>query len=325
MYRRVLSTRLDDMAFAYTLIIRLPVTNRIGVDDTELTIDWRGRPVVIKSVSGKSSIRESEWLRFACRDFPDEEGARAHGQSLKGHLRLAAVKSHLPLNVGRDQVHSRAGKSVIDHAAEQGIQILPGVHGLMVYEQTEVDVYMWNSARGVSVVSSDRLLDSLQAVASLGAPPDGSQLALACDLYSQAMFETSQAARFISLVTAIEALVKRGRFSQAIREVLRTAEAAALAELEQMKPLPDASTLNSIRGRFRDLQRESITQAFRRLARTYGNSQGYGDSGTPEEFAASVYSLRSRIVHGESVSDSLPVAHLMVLVSDIILGLAADS
>jgi hypothetical protein len=151
----------------------------------------------------------------------------------------------------------------------------------------------------------DRFIESLRVVAGLSTPSDDSRLALACDLYSQAMFETSLAAQFISLVTAIEALVDRGQQSDAVQAVLRVAENDLFPKLSQLAPSLDDSTLQSIKGRFRDLRQESISQAFRRLAATYGKPAGY-DGETPGQFAARVYTLRSKLVHGDAVTDPLP-------------------
>lgn len=311
------------MPFAYSLLVNLPANRRLGYDEAELAIDWQGRSVVIKPMGDAKPIREAEWLKFTCRDFADGESARAHGQSLKGHLRLAAVKSHIPFNVGRERVISAAYRTVLDNAAAQGIQLLPSVHGLMVYEQTADDRQLWAVARGIASTPHNALLECLRAVVNLSTPSDDSRLALACELYSQALFETSRAAQFISLVTAIESLIERDRQPQAVQDVLKEAETTVIPRLKQLTAVDD-SMLQSVMGRFRDLSRESISQAFRHLATAYGDPAGYGDTAeTPGRFAARAYNLRSKLVHGDVVADPLPLASLMQLVADIILGLAA--
>jgi hypothetical protein len=181
---------MDIMPFAYTLLVNLPANRRLGSDEAELAIDWMDRTVVIRPMGDSKPIQEAERLKFTSRDFLDEESARAHGKSLKGHLRLAAVRSHLALSVGRERVVSGPGRTVVDDAAKEGMQLLPSVHGLMVYEQTDNDRQLWMTASGTALTPHDRFVESLRLVAGLSTPSDDSRLALACDLYSQAMFET---------------------------------------------------------------------------------------------------------------------------------------
>jgi hypothetical protein len=134
--------------FAYTLLVNLPANRRLGYDEAELAIGWMDRRVIIKPMGDTRPIKEAEWLKFTSRDFLDQESARVHCQSLKGHLRLAAIRSHLALDVGRERVVSGPGRTVVDDTAEHGVQLLPSVHGLMVYEQTDNDLQLWMIASG---------------------------------------------------------------------------------------------------------------------------------------------------------------------------------
>lgn len=309
------------MAFAYTLIVRLPTNRRLGHEAAELELTWLDRTVTVKPIGAGSTIKDAEWLKFASVGFLDEAEAEAHGRSLKGYLRLAAVRSHLPFDLGRETTISATFAPVTDSAAEQGVRLLPSVHGLMVYEQTGLDRLFWGTATGLASTPKDKFVTALQDVAHLSPPLDGSRLALACDLYSQALFATSRSAQFVALVTAIESLIKRRPLPSAVRAILKQAEQAVNEELGKLASDGNEALLQTMSGGFHDLRRESISQAFRRLAETYGNPAGY-DGVPPAEFAATVYRLRSKVVHGTDVADPLPVAQLMQLVSDIILGTA---
>ncbi len=90
------------MPYAYMLRVRLPIRRPISSESTEVTFTWLGRNVRISAADGTSSIGDAEWIVFSSSGFNDHSSAESHGQSLKNHLRLAAVKSGTPLNLGKE-------------------------------------------------------------------------------------------------------------------------------------------------------------------------------------------------------------------------------
>ena len=94
------------------------------------------------------------------------------GRDLKGHLRLAAVEAHFALDVGENEVVSRFGPTVIDAAREKGAQLLHGVHGLLVYEETGRDLVGWGTAGGIV---SSRAGEAVRRRAWTGRAPPSSE------------------------------------------------------------------------------------------------------------------------------------------------------
>ncbi len=244
-----------------------------------------------------------------------------HGKALKGYLRLASTAAHLALDVGRDTVISGPGKVVVDAAKQAGMQLLPSIHGLQIYKQTGEDKHLWVVASAVVVTPEDKFSQHFAAVAELVPPLDGSRLALACDLYAQALFETSPSAQFISLVTSVEALTEPEEQRTEIVDILGTLESTLERGLDQLDPPLQGGELDSLRERFRKLKKESISMGFRRLAAEYGDPAGYVGL-SAEDFAKKAYTYRSQMVHNGQIPESLPLAQLMILAADIIRGAA---
>lgn len=203
------------------------------------------------------------------------------------------------------------------------MQLLPTVHGIQTYEVTDDDRHLWVTAEATSGTTSDRFLENLETVSEYAqSAVNDSRLALACDLYSQALAETSLPARFVALVTAIESLVVQERYAEEICNILSPLSEAVKLQLKEAS-VEDA-VIRSISGRISGLGTESINSAFGKIARLHGRSEGYRDLGAAE-FALYCYGLRSKLVHDGKTKDALPLADLMQLVSDVIMGEARSN
>jgi hypothetical protein len=140
---------------------------------------------------------------------------------------------------------------------------------------------------------------------------------LAAQLYSQAHFQSSDAARFLTLISAIEALAERQRRAPATVALIERMieKAATTSDLEE-------SERKSLTDGLGNLKRESIGSACRRLVRTH-----CGDP-TMDAFTRA-YGVRGELLHnGEPSPETDLVVEVLTLdplVRHLIVRHVADS
>jgi hypothetical protein len=140
---------------------------------------------------------------------------------------------------------------------------------------------------------------------------------LAAQLYNQSHFQSSAAACFLTLISAIEALAERHRRASAtvalINCMIEEAATAGNLEESERKALTDG---------LGNLKRESISSACRRLVRTH-----CGDSAV--EAFTRAYGIRGELLHnGEPSSETdltVEVLHLDPLVRRLVVRHVARS
>jgi hypothetical protein len=263
-----------------------------------MDIDLGGEVGQVSMVAGPgqdATFRDAAEVFFFGRGYLSREEAERAGVLVRNVVRLASADSGLGLNVGRqDRARNRPGQAVIDKMAAEGFLALPDVHGLQVYEETgtpaviRVDATL--AVRTPMAKFRARLADRVPDAADLD-----NDRAVACDLWAQSGFESSQVSALFSLVTALEVLGER-------RE--REGPAAELVEafLEEIREaVPEAgekvrSQLNSLLSGAEGLQRESIGAAVRRLAESVPASE-VGDGISPIELVRRSYKARSELIH----------------------------
>jgi hypothetical protein len=192
------------------------------------------------------------------------------------------------------------------------------VHGLDVYECHEAVRFASGSANAFQPYPPDRFAESIHAsLAARRAHND--KVWVAAELYCAAFFDRASRSRFITLVTALEALLDNKP---------RTGEALALITSWQneLKKVPasalDHSTRSAMMSTLGFMQRESIGQAGRALSDRLLTDRIYrGESAS--EFFPQCYALRSEIVHSGRPKDaSVDLSDLsnacMIFVGDLL-------
>lgn len=115
--------------------------------------------------------------------------------------------------------------------------------------------------------------------------------------YASAHLESSEVARFIGLMTALEALAVQQEYDAAVEGVLRE----LAVQLEQSPGLADpanASLRSSLASQIRGMKRESVSRAIRRAVKAH-----IQDSETIK-FVEESYAVRSKMLHeGLRVAD----------------------
>lgn len=128
------------------------------------------------------------------------------------------------------------------------------------------------------------------------------RILLAMELFCSARFETTLRSRFIGMVSSLEPLAvqseyEREEYGSTIKNIINE----TIHRLDSSKHIP-STIRNSLIGRVQDLNRESVRQAYLRLARTYlleGEVKALDEA----------YCLRSEMLHaGDSDPDLSEVA-----------------
>ena len=192
----------------------------------------------IKVMLGKSTDRiGGRTLTLQGGDFSSEAEARAAGLPVKTAVMLAGLLLGVGIDVGTDQVLSPAPRR---RDGQPIAHWQPDVHGLQVVPELD------RLAFGFAYLSRPILKrpisnsDFEEKVAESYAPDKAltKKQTLAAQLYSQSHFQSSDAARFLTLISAIEALAERHRWAPATvalvnRVIEKTVTAGDLEESER--------------------------------------------------------------------------------------------
>lgn len=294
---------------------------RVRCDENRVVLTFGGRDVVLRPVAGDGTIEEAEWLSIFATDFESRQDADEFGVTLKSAVRVASVRANFGLDVGEQSVLTWPGEPLREAARAAGGQLHETVHGIQVVETADQDRWIWSRAELTVQTQLETLFGDEFSAGSLAAP-DGSQLALACDLFSSADFETSDRARFIALVTAVEALaVDRYWIAEELQAVVDGWLAGARLSSDGL----ENDDIARFRSRVSQLKQESITNSVRRLVNDYvPGTEGATSNG---DFMAECYRARSKLVHGATDLPDLASLRdrLRKLVRSLIITVAADA
>jgi hypothetical protein len=227
---------------------------------------------------------EDQFFILWCGGFTSEEAARAEGVRVKTAVMLAGVLLSFGIDVGTDQVMSPAAHRS-DGQSDEHLQ--PDVHGLQVVPEIEGTIHFGQFMRvGVHLVHTNFHEDFKQSVAqsySLNKALTKKQT-LAAQLYNQSHFLLSDTARFLTLISAMEALAdQRSKSPATVALIGRMMEMAAAA-----------GNPDDLNNRLGNLKQESIRSACRRLVETYGENPA--DTHEARAFARA-YTIRSTLLH----------------------------
>jgi hypothetical protein len=143
--------------------------------------------------------------------------------------------------------------------------------------------------RGFFRMSPTELSDEVaRAFGKNAALPDS--LITSMQFYASARLESSEVARFIGLMTALEALAEQQEYDGAVETVLRE----LAMQLEQAPSLADpvnASLRSSLANQIRGLKRESVGRAIRRTV------NGHIQDAETLKFVEESYAVRSKMLH----------------------------
>lgn len=292
------------MTYGFFLKVALSPNERIQSDNTEdLTLQL---PSPIGAVRLRGSPRgvgfsEASALMFRGAGYPVRTDAEAAGRALKDAVQLASLDIGIGIDTGLDIVTGGPTQVTIEAAVSQGIQLLPDVHGLQVFEETEhLPVSMGLSAQGTVLSPLDSFTNSLIIRTYNFKPLDDKRL-LACRLYALSRFESSQRGRLLTLVTALdllsETLPRSGISLKIINEVIEICRTRRREESRAGASESDLSQVDALLSALGGLRNQSISASIKRLAEDASpDVLVYGKSAN--QVVDEAYRARNELIHG---------------------------
>ena len=132
-------------------------------------------------------------------------------------------------------------------------------------------------------------------------PPQ--ELLISLEFFAGAYLEQTPRARFIALMTALEALAVQQKYSEEIGSLLEKL-ACKLEDSSILEGADNERLRKSLSGRLRNLRRESVRQAIVRLLEQYLPDQG------AQGFVDRAYEVRSKMLHeGHRSGDLAELSH----------------
>jgi hypothetical protein len=282
--------------------------NSFPLEPAEQVVNLPGAPP-IQVRSRKTEHQPGVSFVVWCKGLHTRDDAQALGARVKNAIRLSGLLLNAGIDVGRDEVVSQAAKRA-DGTNDERLQ--PDVHGLQIVPDVENLRFGFIRFGGRERKPyspsefQDKVRESYQVADRLTKRQE-----LAAQLYSEGYFQSSNAARLIVLVSAIETLAEPPLRSEKSIEFISSVVAAIPdADLEQ----DDRQRLVNALG---NLQRQSISSTCTALVARHAD---------PEQIDAfaTAYRTRSSMLHTGEVppEDDLDKTVLVLdqIVKRVIIG-----
>ena len=264
------------------------------------TIRYRGSPA-------GTSFTDASTVLFSGAGYQTRVEAETAARALKNVVLLASIDAGIAIDAGQDEVLSGPGQVVVDAAAEQGVLLLPDIHGLQVFEESGRPASLSIIGHGI-VTAPLRSFASALLIRSHHTTELDAKRSLASQLHGLSRFEASQRNRLLTLVTALNVLSEknlRGGISQEVAsEILDIAKERlkqAKRSKHDAKELKQLESLVSIVG---SLKYESIAASITELAKDIGKDL-LSTELSADEIVGLAYRARNDLIHGGQTSINL--------------------
>lgn len=227
--------------------------------------------------------------------FATQEAARDAAERAKSAIIQWAVKERAGVDFGDGLKRAASTEDGIRYwEAQFGRPVRDDIHGIDVFESGPDYGFLYHDLKETVEKNADNFIAAFQEGFG-SAHKITTKQALAGEIYASSFFDVGQRSRFITLVTAIEALIE-----------CRPREGEARALVNQFELMTKESGLdNSIRqsllGALNWLRSESIGHAGKALAERLLAGQTF--SGVlPGKFFSLAYDLRGELMHTGATS-----------------------
>jgi hypothetical protein len=294
---------------------------RINSDEEEielLALPSGERIKLRSSVIGKP-IKDHTEVAIIGKSYASEDQARVAAEKSKRSLLYWAIEQRVGIDFGD-------GKQ-LSYVTNEGLALLQkqyscpirnDIHGIDVYEHVEKLMFVKPDAKATVGKSLPKLIDTFQREYTNSRNLTEKQV-LASEIYASSFFDVSPRSRFITLVTAVEALLELPKRSDEV-EILVT---ELKAKTQQSKL--DKLTSNSIISSLDKLRYQSIGQAGRMLA-SYLIPKEHFDGQSSADFFTRCYDLRSQILHqGKITKKSVDIRQLANIVEQFVQRLLIEA
>lgn len=292
--------------YDFRLRFNFPEAYRIGsdVEEIELLVLPLGERIRMRSGAIGTPIKDHAQVAVLGGPFASEDQARDAAEKSKRALLYWAIEQRLGIDFGDGKQRSGVTKAGLAMLQKQhGCPVRNDIHGIDVYEHVEKLRFVNVHAEATVSKHPPKLIDTFQRKYLNGRRFTEKEV-LASEIYASSFFDVSSRSRFITLVTAVEALLE---------PLKRSDEVEALVEEFKAKTQQstiDQATRDSIIGSLELLKRQSIRQAGRSLAdRLVPNELFDGQSSA--DFFTRCYEWRSQLLHtGTIAGESVDMWHL---------------
>jgi hypothetical protein len=270
--------------------------NHINSEAEKLLVLQESGGATIRLCSGAlgSAIKDHSRVSLIGGPYPNAADAQAAAERTKKALLIWAVRNRIGIDLGGRQPRSVITVAGLEFLEKQiGGPVRADIHGIDVYEHIDGLVFVaLNSDAKIGKAAAAFVEEVAAAVATpvfLSAKQE-----LAGEILSASYFDTSDRSRFVTLITAVEALLDpQPRPAAAQHMVARMIQIVEEGEL-------DEGHRAAMLGSLQRLKRESIGQAGRALAERLLGGKVY-EGQTPAQFFSLCYGLRSSILHSGKV------------------------
>jgi len=273
-------------------------------DRIELLKFPSGERITLDSYHIGTPIKGHSRAAISGGQFASKEAARTAAERSKLALLYWAINQRVGMDFGGRKQRSMATKVYLAILEKQhGHPFRNEIHGIDVYQHEEGLGLVSVTGDVVAGKSAPRLIDTFQREYFCERQLTRKQ-ALAAEIYASSFFDVFPRTRFITLVTAVEALLKRPKRPDAVGQLVK--EFKERAQLLNV----DGPTRKSAIGSLEDLRLESITHTACALASRLIPNELF-DGQPSADFFARCYKLRSQILHSGTVKDnSVDMLHL---------------
>jgi hypothetical protein len=244
--------------------------------------------------------------------YASEVQARAAAEKSKRALLYWAIEQRLGIDFGDGKQRSivtNAGLAMLQK--QYGFLCRNDAHGIDLYEHVENLRFVSFNAKETVGKYPPNLISTFQREYLNSRQLTEKQL-LASEIYASSFFDVSARSRFITLVTAVEALLEPPKRSDEVQTLVAELEATT------RQSMIDEPTKESIIGSLGWLRYQSIRQAGRTLVlRLIPNELFDGQSSA--DFFTRCYDWRSQILHrGTIVGELVDMWHLANLMEPFV-------
>lgn len=271
------------MTFAYRIRFHLCEGNTLNSDQIRVEFNLDNCDFRLKAAY-ENSLKETHAIVLGCGGFETEEEAINQGRKLQNCLSVCGAILKRGIDVGKEKTLRGAGQPLKEAFEKRGAQLINDVHGLSVYRDDIETKVLTGHAPSITVsFRPEDFISSLKKAYSF-APDFTEREKIAFDLYNASFFESTINARFLTLVSVVEALsVVEDMNNEVIELVDHLIARSKLAKLEKKNK-------DSVVNRLGVLKKQSISASTKQLLQKYLGSE-------EARSFVDIYNIRSSLLH----------------------------
>lgn len=189
-------------------------------EEIELLTLPSGERIKLKSSAIGKPIKDYAEAIIIGKSYTTEAQAREAAEKSKRSLIYWAVESRVGIDFGDGKPHSGVTKIGIARLQQKyGCPVRNEIHGIDAYEHNEHTIFVKTDGKATVGKATPRLIETFQREYSNVKKFSEKQL-LSSEIYTSSFFDASPRSRFITLVTAVEALLESTKHLDDVVELI---------------------------------------------------------------------------------------------------------